>query len=225
MNMSLPQASPQIPTISSSGSGTPSEDDDPVIAEYDVYITEPSSDTSKAYVLQFPNRSSSMPYRVGSAQSPMAVRVKPKSGFMELDLSISTKANFDRAKGVRWSQSLREAEEEGLGKFGMSSGFSSRVFRQAFGKDKSAIDREEEAYTLLDTFRDAEREGKVLSKQVLGGQILGNQEGRPFYMMGTFQKSMSTRRNDGGNADGKHKLHGSHNPNTLTIHLFFGHSR
>lgn len=181
------------------GDDDSNDEDDPVVGEYEVYITPRSDEDLSAphshrnvYLLQFPNRSTMMPYREDTPQAPLAVRVKPQSGFLEMDVSIPTGVHMDRAKAVRWSQAMRDAEAEGITEFGMSAGFTSRVVsaRTGFG-DRSEFERETEVTDLLETFDDADRQGKVLNKQVLGGQILKNASGRPFYMIGAFRNSAS----------------------------------
>ncbi|KAL2897049.1 DNA-directed RNA polymerase III subunit RPC5 [Bienertia sinuspersici] len=69
------------------------DDDDHVVAEYDVYFT-PSDPRTQLYVLQYPLRPSWRPYEL--EQRCTEVRVKPNSGEMEVDLLIDTDSdNYD----------------------------------------------------------------------------------------------------------------------------------
>lgn len=127
------------------------------------------------------------------------MRIKPKSGFVEVDVPIHVKANYDRQKGVRWGESMRKArEEQGIAGFGMAAGFGSASTRgripgpPARARDDAAIgDVEEEAATLdrlIENFDDANEKGHVMNTQTLGGQVVNDEGGqKPVYMLGAFR--------------------------------------
>lgn len=184
--------------------GVEKEDPDPVTAEYNVYLT-PSDETQQLYLLQYPNRSRKDTFRRHAF--PAAMRIKPSSGFMEMDLPVHF-TNFDRAKGVRWGEALRQAKEEGISGFGVAGGFANitqgkhGALKMKPPKPRAAgiedgdmeIDGEDgdqdEMDKLLENFEDSVEKGHVLSQQTLGGQILKSEAGKPVYMLGAFRESM-----------------------------------
>ena len=96
-------------------------EDDPVIAEYDIFMTPQLNE--QLLLLQYPNRKRDAPYDAASRALPSELRIKPHTGFVEVDIGVSTTANFDKIKGVQWGQALRHAKDAKAKGFGMSSGF------------------------------------------------------------------------------------------------------
>lgn len=122
------------------------------------------------------------------------MRIKPSSGFMELDIGMSTTRNFDKRKGVTWGEAVRSAREAGTDSFGLSSGFGKGVrtnevlaqerAQMAAAAQASSEDRVE---NLLGRFDEVKRRGNVMNVNTLGGQIILPEEGKPMYMLGAFQ--------------------------------------
>lgn len=176
-------------------------DDDPVTAEYDVFIT-PSPDTHQLYVLQYPNRDRDETFK--RRQFPNNMRIKPRAGFMELDVPVHF-SNFDKAKGVRWGEALKSAQEDGVTSFGIAGGFAPNM---KAAKDRQgpaqrqrgertngdvAMDTDEEEPSssrkdeLVANFEDSVKKGLVLNHQTLGGQVVGQESEKPIYMLGAFK--------------------------------------
>ncbi|KAE9973061.1 hypothetical protein BLS_003772 [Venturia inaequalis] len=148
-------------------------EDDPVIAEYNVYITPELEE--QVYLLQFPNRDRQQPYNSRTGAQPVEMRMKPKTNFMELDIATNVASNFDKSKGMLWGSAMKTANESGAAGFGKKA----RDPGQAHvGKTRS------------ERFDDANEAGKVLNKQTLGGQIVLPAEGKPMYMLGTFREKI-----------------------------------
>lgn len=165
------------------------EDEDPVIAEYDVFMAPELK--HHLYLLQYPNRKRDSPYNNHNQTTPSELRIKPKVAFMELDIEVTAAANFDKFKGLQWGQALRHAKDSGSAGFGMSGGFgkgnrSTELIVSGRARKKG----EEDVDKMLLEFDEMARRGRVLSKQTLGGQIMGPTEGKPIYMLGTFKESM-----------------------------------
>ncbi|CZT20746.1 uncharacterized protein RCC_06604 [Ramularia collo-cygni] len=169
------------------------EDDDPVTAEYDVYITPAIAD--QILLLQYPNRPRNRPYSANYGAVPTDMRIKPHSGYMEVDVALNTQQNFNKYMGLKWGDATRASHElhNATGTFGPAAGLAGAKPRSmARGtnlKDKS--DRELDFENDLTHFPDAERENKVHAVQTLGGQILRHdgptEEGKPFYFVGAFK--------------------------------------
>jgi DNA-directed RNA polymerase-3 subunit RPC5 len=106
-----------------------------VVAEYDIYIT---SSSNPLYLLQYPNRKSSKPYTSAQSSSPSELRIKPKSGFIELDIPRQTDPLFDKVKGITWGDSMRLANESKTNAFGLAAGFGKGVrTNEIFAQDRS----------------------------------------------------------------------------------------
>ncbi|KAF2458906.1 Sin-like protein conserved region-domain-containing protein [Lineolata rhizophorae] len=231
-------------------------DDDPVIATYDVFITPPpappstsfpSTDENAAgsgatpapetrppaaadnnhqiYLFQYPNRPRDQPYKHSNGSAPLELRLKPCSGFVELDVPIDTAAHFDRRRAVVWGEALRCAAGGGGGggggvggegpagagqaSFGLAAGFSLPLGFNAGagrpgGRGGGAVGpvggrggaagevagdevNEDMIEELLDNFPAANRQGRVLNRQTLGGQIVTDEPDKPVYMLGAFR--------------------------------------
>jgi DNA-directed RNA polymerase-3 subunit RPC5 len=167
------------------------DEDDPIVAEYDVYITP--EDEEHIYLLQYPNRERDMPYNVQHESAPTEMRIKPHTGLMEVDVAFGTDHNhFDRIRGVTWGAALKTASDAGLKSFGLAAGFG----KGGRPNDLLAADRvqiqpvgEERIDDMVADFEDSVEKGSVLEKQTFGGQIIRPEERQPTYMLGAFRGS------------------------------------
>lgn len=170
------------------------DDDDPVTAEYNVYLTPAIAD--QIYLLQYPNRPRNRPYSAQYGATPTDMRLKPHSGYMEVDVALNTQQNFNKYMGLKWGDATRASHElhNATGTFGPAAGLAGpkprSMARGAPLKDKG--DRELDFENSLAHFSDAERDSKVHSTQTLGGQILRHdgptEEGKPYYFVGAFKQ-------------------------------------
>ncbi|KAH3909468.1 hypothetical protein HBH56_156920 [Parastagonospora nodorum] len=169
-------------------------DDDPVVAEYDVYIT-PEAEEGQLYVLQYLNRPPDQPFTKATQSHPTELRVKKESGFIEVDIPMDIHNNYNRPAGVRWGEAMRKTKGFGQKAFGIASGFERTMPRAAnragAGEGGPAApttaeddDNFEEYVT---NFEDANEKGHVLNVQTFGGQILKDDGKGPSYMLGTFR--------------------------------------
>ncbi|OCK77711.1 hypothetical protein K432DRAFT_427797 [Lepidopterella palustris CBS 459.81] len=170
------------------------DDDDPVVAEYDVFITPELEE--KAYLLQYLNRSKDQPYNYRKQMQPMEMRIKENAGFIEVDVPLNVHYNYNRVKGVGWGEALRKAKDDNQTAFGVASGFERVNVTRGGGAagrpgrspaNHGGLDMEDDIDDYLRRFDDANEKGHVLNKQTLGGQILKDEPGMPKYMLGTFR--------------------------------------
>lgn len=168
-------------------------EDDPVVAEYDVYITPEME--QQLYVLQYLNRPPDQPFTKATESQPSEVRIKKDSGFIEVDVPIDIRQNYNRPAGVRWGESMRKTKGFGQKAFGIASGFERTMPRStnrpgaSDGAPAAPIatmddDNFEEYVT---HFEDANEKGHVLNMQTFGGQIMNDDGKGPSYMLGTFR--------------------------------------
>ena len=162
-----------------------------VIAEYDIYFNSPGK---RLMLLQYPNRDPGQPYSDKTCSKPLALRVKPKCGLVEVDVPIATHSFFDKKKGITYGEAIRKSRvlQEG-GSYGLPGGLKAgmgggmRIRPPNLDQPSSIEERSQEA--LLDDFEDANNKGHVMNKLTLGGQIVPWKDGDPIYMVGVFRGS------------------------------------
>ncbi|EGC47636.1 conserved hypothetical protein [Histoplasma capsulatum var. duboisii H88] len=208
-NATAPAPAPApAPTSASTNTTTPPPTaDDPVIASYDIYITDSQI---RRFLLQYPDRQATQPYNAATHQKPTELRLKPRTGLVEVDIPINTHVNYDEKKGRRYGNALRKSRviAEG-GTMGMAGGFNpgARAKGLAVGAGAGAgvvgvEDGEVEITTgrrrrqqifagdeedMLD-YED-EKAGVIMTTQTLGGRIKEPVDGDPVYMLGAFREN------------------------------------
>ncbi|KAF4552124.1 Sin-like protein [Elsinoe fawcettii] len=156
------------------------QDKDPVVSEYDIYITPAVAE--RIFMLQYPLRPRAKPYNRRYGEAPVELRMKPESGFIEIDVELAPEANFNKAQGITWGKAMHQSKASGLTTFGASAGFGPGTV-----KSGPRGNRYDEYTSEVNYFDSMANEGKVFSKQTLGGQISSAEEGKPQYMLGTFR--------------------------------------
>ena len=166
-------------------------EDDPVIATYSVYLTSPppTSNTPRCMLIQYPDRNARHPYSPKTHQTPLALRLKPNTGLVELDIPIDTANYYNRTRGHTYASSLKASRILSAGgSHGLAGGFNTgpggRVFRtdEEGDVDMRTIPRHGSGLGVSPD--DDERELKV---QTLGGKIAKAVDGDPIYMLGAFR--------------------------------------
>ncbi|KAF2121506.1 DNA-directed RNA polymerase III subunit Rpc5 [Lophiotrema nucula] len=172
------------------------EDDDPVVKEYDVYIT-PDLENQLLLLMQYANRLAEQPFSAENGAKPSQLRIKPKSGFVEVDVPVNVHQYYDRRKGVEWGEALRETKGFGQKAYGMAGGYErvmprtgnrpgasgeANVHPRAFLEDDRVQD-------YVENFEDANEKGHVLNTQTWGGKIPTHDPNKPSYMVGAFRNN------------------------------------
>ena len=165
------------------------EEDDPVIASYNVLLKPPLPAHRQLLVLQYPNAHSDDP---ASLRSPpiSEIRYKPASGMLEADVPIDHNQQYDRLKGMAWGTALQKSlAAKGGGSLGLAGGFGigaapARGRRGAAAAAAAGADDDE---IEGGDWTEAVRADKVLRTQTLGGMSVSPQDAR--YMVGVFQGS------------------------------------
>jgi hypothetical protein len=157
------------------------DEDDPVIASYDVYISGLSPhhgiDTSKLYLLQYPShRLRSKPYNAARSQAPTALRLKPEAGFVEVDVPLLTKENYNEISGERFGKAIADSRTmQAGGSYGLAGGFGAGSVQPRL-RDIPAHDSPQMPAPLLKT-------------QTLGGKLPTPSARDPIYLIGHFHKN------------------------------------
>jgi len=160
-----------------------STDDDPVIASYDILLTD--SDISR-YVFQYLDRPEKLPYNERRGQKPISLRMKPSTGMVEVEVPIQTRGNYDVDKGLKYGDAMKKsrAGRDG-GAFGMAGGFSSGSMANSGGRVKAEGSGD---FEVLDNKKVVDP-STLVRTQALGGRIKPQEEGDPVYMLATFKGS------------------------------------
>lgn len=155
------------------------DDDDPVIAEYDVFLTDSSI---KRFLFQYPDRKPSFPYNSLLEQKPEELRIKPRTGLVEVDIPIDTTINYDGRKGAQYSEAMKKSRlVKGGGSYGMAGGFSEGPLPTLKMEDGGGASRRRSTID-IDMGEDV-----PLAVQTLGGRIVPTKDGDPIYMLGAFR--------------------------------------
>ncbi|KAL4920729.1 DNA-directed RNA polymerase III subunit Rpc5 [Aspergillus aurantiobrunneus] len=163
----------------------PKDPEDPVIASYDICLT--NSDISR-FVLQYLDRPTGQPYDDASGQKPTALRLKPRTGLVEVDVPINTRLNYDLGKGVKYGEALRKSKSarEG-GAYGMAGGFSVSGAKEGQGQGAGKVKAESGGVKSEDVGMAPGDQTPLLKVQTLGGRIKSPEDGDPVYMLAAFR--------------------------------------
>ena len=133
-----------------------------------------------------------MPYNEQAKNRPLEMRIKPKAGFVEIDVPIATEFHYNQSKAKTWGDALNKAKVEGAHGYGMAAGFANATgFRAASQRIARPAKKAE------DEDSDSEAEKHKMRHQTLGGQIVKGESRRPFYMVGAFRGGERKRFNEG----------------------------
>ncbi|EDN03167.1 predicted protein [Histoplasma mississippiense (nom. inval.)] len=207
-NATAPAPAPAPAPASTNTTTPPPTADDPVIASYDIYITDSQI---RRFLLQYPDRQATQPYNAATHQKPTELRLKPRTGLVEVDIPINTHVNYDEKKGRRYGNALRRSRviAEG-GTMGMAGGFNpgARAKGLTVGtgtgagagvvgvedeEDEITTGKREETADFLRGMRricwdyEDEKAGVIMTTQTLEGKIKGAcLMGTRFIMLGGF---------------------------------------
>ncbi|KAI1381954.1 hypothetical protein F4677DRAFT_400378 [Hypoxylon crocopeplum] len=194
MDIDSRSSTPKAIEVNSDSDNNDSKDADPIVASYDVYTNPLLPEHRQLLILQHPNKQG--PTRTAYKQVS-EVRVKSKSGFLEVDVPMSHgHSGYDRDKGLRWGGALsRSVAAKNGGSHGLAGGFGVGVpTRGAAGGAAGGASRAggkrpddlEHELSMLD-WNEAVRQDKVLRTQTLGGQFPIESETNCRWMVGVFK--------------------------------------
>lgn len=122
------------------------------------------------------------------------MRLKPTSGFVEIDVPISTQFHYNHSKAKAWGEALQKSAAEGAHGHGLAAGFASvagpRGPAGRSGAARGGADGPVGARGGVEKVED-ENGQHTMMHQTLGGQILKQESGKPSYMIGTFRGGQS----------------------------------
>lgn len=164
-------------------------DHDPIEAEYDVYIKPQFPNGRQLYVLQFPNRSSTQPYTEADEAKPTELRIKPKSGLMELDVPMDAFNNFDRDKALKWGDALRYSQENKI-QYGLPGAFGIGAQPAGRGRGRGVKEELEDTGGMSDPkFLAMLQQNRIMKTLTLGGAEGPAESWHPQHMIGVFREN------------------------------------
>ncbi|KAL5615405.1 hypothetical protein BROUX41_005452 [Berkeleyomyces rouxiae] len=158
------------------------DDDDPIVATYDIFLNPALPPNQQLLVLQQLNRRGpdARPFEA----PPHEMRIKSNTGMVEIDLPLNTMDSYDRDRGMQYGKVLTESMAvKGGGSHGLAGGFGvGAPPTRAAGPGK----RKEDILRSGGEWADEARQGRVLHMQTLGGQ---HPNDKPVtYMVGAFHE-------------------------------------
>lgn len=127
--------------------------------------------------------------------APVDMRIKPKAGFMEVDIRMSTEHNFNKYMGLKWGDAANVARHlhNTTATYGPAAGLIPSKPRSMYRGPalKDSATRDQDLDRDLQFFSAAVSDNKVLNTLTLGGQIIRHDteqaSGKPHYFVGAFQ--------------------------------------
>ncbi|KAH9897142.1 hypothetical protein F4778DRAFT_245657 [Xylariomycetidae sp. FL2044] len=157
------------------------DEDDPIVASYNIYSNPALPSNRQILILQHPNRQGQIRE---TYQQINEVRMKPSTGMVEVDVPLGhANSGYDRDKGVKWGAALsKSVAAKGGGSHGLAGGFGLGLPAMRGGKRK-----DEERELDAGDWTEALRQDKVLRTQTLGGQFPAASEAHCQWMVGVFK--------------------------------------
>ncbi|KAK4166595.1 DNA-directed RNA polymerase [Cladorrhinum sp. PSN259] len=171
-------------SASSSHRGIPDDEDDPIVNSFDVFIKPKLPEGKELVLLQYVTKRAQNPDDIAPPHV-LEMRVKPKSGFYEVDVPIDVSQAYDKPKGMAWGESLQKSKESRKGGgHGLAAGFNliptSQSGSRGGRRGANAGDDQPQI-----TWQEARRLDRVLQKQTFGGNRSANVLTKD--MVGVFQ--------------------------------------
>lgn len=174
----------------------PIEEDDPVVATYDVFIspsttinpsTQPPATSDgavqpdsistptqpKFYILQYPShRPASKPYSSSRQQKPTSLRIKRHTGIVEVDVPLLTYDNYNDHLGQQYGKVMHD----------------SRTIHPTTGHGLSGGFAQNQSVSTIDLSGESNTRDTTLSTQTLGGKVALPSDKDPVYMLATMSR-------------------------------------
>ena len=169
------------------------QDANPILKQYKLFINDSKKRT---LLIQYPNREVGAEYRGANGQKPLELRMKPKTGVVEIDIPMEIRVNYDKEKGIEYGEAMRDSRvmQQG-GSYGLSGGLCVGLKSSMNDARRAPMPEGPSKEKLLDNFEDANNKGHVMNKITLGGRVVPFQDGDPIYMYATFKGGEQHRPN------------------------------
>ena len=167
-------------------------ENDPVEKEWAIFLNPPPKNRH-VVVLRYPHRSSGDPYLARRGQQPLEIRIKPRSGLVEVDIPLHIhQKTYDKHRGIMYGEAVRTNEIlQAGGSFGVRGGLGNAVAtnRRSMDNDGRKNGPEPSDEELLDDIDRANANGHVMNKITMAGVITPWEETDPVYFLATFKQN------------------------------------
>lgn len=155
----------------------------PAVHETARYKTYLNKSDKHVLVLRFPDRDRTYPLSDSYDSKPTAIRVKPKSRLIEIDIPLPDKSHIDQRRAIELGQASELHQKSTTqAPVGIAGGFGQTAPPRA----QEVLDEQPDA--LLRDFEDAMDRGKVFHSVTFSGQIKPLVSTDPSYYLGSFKK-------------------------------------
>ena len=139
--------------------------------------------TSHIVVMQYPNRDPGQAYSDAHGDKPLAMRIKPKSGLVEVDIAFTLDTTYDTGKGLIYGEAMRKNEDYARSQ-GLAGGFGINGKRRGVAGNAGGQRNMKESPFDEDNCEGPHNNSHVLDKITLSGQIVPFRSGDPIYEIG-----------------------------------------
>lgn len=168
-----------------------------VVSEYSVYWNQPPA-KKRILLLQVPSRQANQPFNDFHHSRPIEIRIKPRSGLIEIDIPIPINREYDRRKGAKFAAALKQGRPQqagstttgGKGEYGLAGGFGINAHMQMRAARPNPPGKDALHNSLDDETQLEDGRGAVMMPSLtLGGRLRLFKQGDPIYAIGLFKGS------------------------------------
>ena len=158
----------------------------PGMANYKIVFNQ--SPKSHALLLQFPTREAWKPYSNQTGQKPTELRIKPKCGYIEVDVPIPIGKQWNVDQAITFQDAISKSPTllRG-GSLGLPGGLLSNLKPIPPETVTNPAHTRPSREQLLANADDDDNKEYMMSKITLQGQIHPRDDTQPRYLMGTFK--------------------------------------
>ena len=150
------------------------------------YALHSNASSKRVLLLQYPERKSRALYCAENNQQPVEIRMKPKTGVIEVDIPLDITTHYSKTRGVEFGGPLRRSKvSHQNGAHGIAGGLDTAPPRPSF-RGNDALMTDLPPSEVLDNFEESVSEGRVLDRFTLGGRIEPFKDGDPIHIIATF---------------------------------------
>ena len=167
---------------------------DPVEKEWTIFLN-PTPDNRHVVVLRYPHRSSGDPYLARKGQQPLEIRIKPRSGLVEVDVPLHVhQKTYDKQRGMMYGEAIRKNELlQAGGSFGVRGGLgnANTAFKRPEGSRAAMNGVKPSAEDVPTSMDEPSEKGHIMSKITMAGVITPWEETDPVYFLATFKEGLN----------------------------------
>ncbi|KAG8527629.1 uncharacterized protein KY384_007782 [Bacidia gigantensis] len=148
--------------------------------------------SKRVLLLQYPCYGPDFLRRERRMKQPVEVRMKPKSGVIEIDLPVAMNAGYDMEKGAIFAEALSKAKDPQRSvSYGLAGGLGISA-KRSFRDNEDVVMGGTRGNGSPDDSENDEKIKPVMNRFTLGGRIVPFQDGDPIYMTAMYEGTICT---------------------------------